>query len=72
MTPPTNIPAFPSNIANDFGTLALGLNQGMTLRDYFAGQVINKIPLNVTFTTPEALAEYAYKVADAMLQERLK
>ncbi len=43
---------------------------GMTLRDYFAGQVILSLanaPLN-----PDSLAREAYEIADAMIEERLK
>ena len=41
--------------------------QGMTLRDYFAGQVLKSGIFDATI-----MAEYAYKVADAMIKERNK
>lgn len=42
-------------------------NEGMTLRDYFAGQVITSETGEVK---PKDAAEWAYRVADAMLKER--
>lgn len=53
---------------------------GMTLRDWFAGQVVT-MPTPTFWkgegsgglrSTPEAMAERAYAVADAMLAERSK
>lgn len=47
---------------------------GMTLRDYFAGQaligMISRIPLDDQ--DPDAIARCAYWQADAMIQEREK
>ena len=40
--------------------------QGMTLRDYFAGQVVRTHPLNMY--EYEAIASYCYKMADAMIE----
>lgn len=56
-------PAFPSD-----------LDEGMSLRDYFAGQVVATI-LNGTSKPLEMLshvAKTAYQMADAMLAERAK
>lgn len=61
-------PAFPQGL------------QGMTLRDYFAGQYLAgrmARPLVVTDATKEyinddLIAQYAYELADAMLKERIK
>lgn len=67
-----DIQAFPTVDANrpeDYGT------RGMTLRDYFAAKAMqgmfasSLVPQNVT---NEELSIEAYKVADAMLKERLK
>jgi hypothetical protein len=56
-------PAFPVS--------APGLKMiGMTLRDYFAAKAMQAIA-NERFNA-EFLAEYAYKIADAMLDEREK
>ena len=52
--------AFP--LESDYGS-----QPGMTLRDYFAGQVIGKIDFH-----PEGAAERAYRFADAMIAERAK
>ncbi len=64
----TGGPAFPAgNEANMNGTM------GMTLRDYFAGQALCGISSDVTATDHmkhEAMAKWAYKQADAMLDER--
>ena len=48
---------------------------GMTLRDYFAGQVIaswGEVNWNDSHQQREAIAITAYGIADAMLQERAK
>lgn len=47
---------------------------GMTLRDYFAGQAIDGIISHPESPAPDwgMCAEAAYKVADAMLEERSK
>jgi hypothetical protein len=45
------------------------IGRGMTMRDYFAGQVLASC--NST-GSPEQVALYAYMVADAMLAEREK
>ena len=45
-------------------------NVGMSLRDYFAGQVIcHSYP---SYLTPEELADQAYGIADAMMSRRNK
>ncbi len=57
-----NPPAFPQGGS----TLADG-REGMSLRDWFAGQALVRMQ-----GTPAKTAEWAYKVADAMLAERAK
>ena len=48
-----------------------GYEDGMTLRDWFAGQVLNGLFAgNNTGGPIDALAERAYIYADAMLDER--
>jgi hypothetical protein len=48
-----------------------GYEDGMTLRDYFAGQVLNGLFAgNNTGGPIDALAERAYIYADAMLDAR--
>jgi len=46
-------------------------HDGMSLRDYFAGQAISG-NINKGTGIAETIAEDAYKVADAMLKERDK
>lgn len=47
--------------------------EGMTLRDWFAGQaLISAKDLNPQPFTDENLAKAAYSMADAMLKERAK
>lgn len=59
----TGGPAFPLHFVKAFGNI----EQGMTLRDYFAGMVIQASSEHVG---PKEAAEYAYRVADAMLKAR--
>lgn len=77
----TGGPAFPAGIAaSPMGDIAWS-NEGMTLRDWFAGQVIaqiiamyaadNKTGIGVDHL-PRNCAGHAYRIADAMLAERSK
>ncbi len=45
--------------------------EGMTLRDYFAGQALIEEALIAARTVDETAA-FCYRVADAMLKERAK
>jgi hypothetical protein len=48
-----------------------GYEDGMTLRDYFAGQVLAGLTANHTLDLSyRHMAERAYYIADAMLAER--
>lgn len=59
----TSVPAFPTTVNNGpEGTI------GMTLRDYFAAQVIAQ-QLRYCETN-ESAARQAYKIADAMMEWR--
>lgn len=52
----TNMPAFPAT---------------MTLRDWFAGQVlVGIIAHSGKISSPQSIAEYAYKQADVMISVR--
>lgn len=64
---PTGGPAFPveCNIVNGFRD-----DSGMTLRDWFAGQVLSN--MDFRGETPSRAADWAYSVADAMLAEKFK
>jgi hypothetical protein len=66
-----NTPAFP---ANHFDLCAT--EHGMTLRDYFAAKAMSSSLVNATLPAehwPKALpliADFSYKMADAMLKAR--
>lgn len=48
-----------------------GYQEGMTLRDYFAGQVLlSSFMGKRTIDTPDGYASTAYELADAMLRAR--
>lgn len=72
-----NPPAFPTQTFHkqaaerDIG-ISVTDSPGMTLRDYFAGQVLVGTMCQPTADTfsPDKLARYAFKVADAMLAAR--
>lgn len=66
-----NPPAYPQTMTKDTSVMK-GIYQGMTLRDYFAGQALVMLPhhgcgmdLDVHDT-----ATAAYQIADAMLKAR--
>jgi hypothetical protein len=65
MTDTNNPPAFPRDYVS-------GGHNGMTLRDYFAAQIINGYVSDPTATNrPVAeVAEWAYNFADAMIEAR--
>lgn len=54
--------------------MPVGHGQGMTLRDYFAGQVLASATISATEGNMQWMtqhgAEYAYKIADAMIAQR--
>lgn len=69
MNPTENPPAFPSGLENG-GTSRV---QGMSLRDWFAGQALSGlIVTTVSGVKFVDLASDAYNIADAMLTERNK
>ena len=60
------------NVAPAFPINAFGLTfLGMSLRDYFAAKAMQSVA-NDSWTSEQALATWAYCVADAMLAERNK
>jgi hypothetical protein len=46
------------------------IQDGMTLRDYFAGQALVALLSRSDFLRSKIMAENAYAYADAMLEER--
>jgi hypothetical protein len=71
---PENPPAFPRPASTLSAYQYHGCQQGMTLRDYLAGQALTGLLANpVTYAWQDAnTAGRAYHLADAMLQERVK
>lgn len=63
-------PAFPRQevIHPALGSVERGY-KGMSLRDYFASQTLIGI-VSLQKHTPDHAAQYAYEIADAMLNER--
>lgn len=77
-------PAFPSYKPNenrenfDSKHLQSRFNEGMTLRDYFAAQVLGNLAANMEYANAikgsivKTLASNAYEFADAMMEARKK
>jgi hypothetical protein len=66
--------AFPRAATNDDNVMRGLTNEGMSLRDWFAGQVISGTIQRSghAFENPAVAAQWAYSQADAMLTERAK
>jgi len=62
----TNVPAFPMAVPQDWDSY----QDGMTLRDYFAGQALAGRLADGTDRRKQDVAEQAYAFADAMLEAR--
>lgn len=62
-------PAFPGGIKEGFTQRP---NDGMSLRDWIAGQALAAMPVQVAVAEPAAtiIARSAYTIADAMLAAR--
>lgn len=67
----TGGPAFPTDNAHQTGPHSYHA-EGMTLRDWFAGMALQGLLLDPDSmgATEESNAEFAYKVADAMIKAR--
>lgn len=66
--------AFPSKFSlgtDGYGNEAFGIEQGMTLRDWFAGQALASWPVT-DHSTAEELAAKCYGLADAFIAQRQK
>lgn len=73
----SNPPAFPRPLSTDEHEKPCNSSmdqEGMTLRDYFAGQVMAGFCADHSWYigNPENMAKFSYQVADAMLTERQK
>ncbi len=62
----TGGPAFPTEAANHYSGIAA--SPGMTLRDYFAAKAMQGMLTRPGSIDPKQDAEFAYKMADAMLK----
>lgn len=69
-TPNDGGPAFPRPASHDPRSAA-NSQEGMSLRDWFAGQALAGLDL-ATYKPIEAAAETAYEVADAMIEKAMK
>lgn len=65
-----NPPAFATSFSDKGDTFVV---PGMTLLDYFAGQSLAGLEANIDVDcNPKTRAEFAYRMAHAMLEERKK
>ena len=62
--------AFPTSNYQKIVPISTGYSEGMTLRDYFAAKAMQSIAEARPNTFIDAIAELAYKLADAMLEAR--
>ena len=68
---PINHPAFPVNAyAGDSSNPPVRPNSGMAMLDYFARAALPALITTNKEESPEAIAELAYSLAYAMLEER--
>jgi len=59
--------AFPTVLPKDWDSV----NEGMTLRDYFAGQALPALTTQYCNTeTPREITKRAYRMADLMIEAR--
>jgi hypothetical protein len=60
-----NIPAFPNNFT-------IEKYQGLTIRDYFAAKALQGLLASEVNDSMQEFISRSYKIADAMMEERLK
>jgi len=65
-----NIPAFPVTLPNGENYEQHLEHDGMTLRDYFAAKAMQGLATNPDSWCANKVAEWAYAMADAMLEAR--
>jgi hypothetical protein len=68
----TGGPAYPTNNYAAIVPISAGYSEGMTIRDYFAGQAMAAVNLGIGVSDEyyRKTAKHCYAVADAMLKER--
>jgi hypothetical protein len=65
------IPAFPTKYTfYESGIECVGYLNGMSLRDYFAGQALAGLSQLARDDEPDRIANYCYMIADAMMGRR--
>ena len=64
-------PAFPRDSYKDLETGLVVMQNGMTLRDWFAGQALSSLAFEYC-NSPTTAARLSYELSDAMLKERTK
>ena len=62
--------AFPNGIITNGDGLIIGGQQGMDLRDWFAGLAMQGMLANGQFYVSKNTAKHAYYMADLMMEER--
>lgn len=67
---PDGLPAFPTTHYGEVRPTAH--TEGMSLRDYFAGQTLAGLLADPNVCGPAKVASACYKYADAMLAERAR
>lgn len=77
MAKDTGGPAFPYSALTPSGPSMYGDSEGMTLRDYFAAQIVvpmvhHRVGGHVSYGNEQNIAARAYEIADAMIAERAK
>lgn len=67
-------PAFPFDEKNSYDGSHYHSHEGMSLRDWFAGQALAGFVVrqSAAFSDAETGAKFAYRYADAMMAEREK
>ena len=71
MSKPKNDSAFPLDGENAYRAMQQG-NTGMTMRDYFAARAMEALINNEKENNVQTVAWSAYRMADAMLEQREK
>jgi hypothetical protein len=68
----TGGPAYPTSNYGAIVPISTGYSEGMTLRDYFAGQALASVNLGIGVSDEyyRKTANHCYAMADAMLKAR--
>jgi hypothetical protein len=66
----TGGPAYPTSNYGAIVPISTGYSEGMSLRDYFAAKAIIAYHADGEFSSCEDVANWCYRLADAMLRAR--